>query len=717
MPLFTRFYFLFFLLLFSESCWANDLIVLKNNHKIQNISRYVDQLKSKQKDLDFSAVRTNKLFTAHKTDNIDFGLYNGKIWYQFSIHNETDEPHCIEINQGFIDKIEFFSPEADGSYSKVNTGDRYKTDSRPFHYRTYLFPIELKKGETKTYYFSIETVDPLQFSVYTGTLSQFLVRSQRQDFIYGIFYGIIAVMAIFNFFIFLSIRDRSYLYYILYSISMMIAFAYLNGYAQLFLWPDHPEINNITGVIMCLPAILALYFSRHFLLLRDHAPALDKTVGLLALGFALIAVLNISGVSEIIPALILIMTSISGLVLIGTAVYVYRKGYTPAKYFLAGWGLLLSGIILYTLKNLSLIPYNAWTDHTMQIGSAFEMIMFSLALAGKISYYKKEKTEAQSKLIEFLQEKKEFIKTQNIQLEAKVKERTSELESTNAELETTLLSLRRMQDQLIHAEKMSSLGQLTAGIAHEIQNPLNFVKNFSEMSLEIIEELKDVPEADREAILEGLKKNLDRIHYHGLRADSIVKNMLVHSRLYPSEREQIDLNKLAEQFLQVTYQNFKAKDLSFNCLIRFEFDPLLPPVEGVPQDIGRVLLNLYNNALYSCHEHAKNHNGNLPLYKPEIIVSTRFSNGNAILKIQDNGCGVAPSIRYKIFQPFFTTKPPGAGSGLGLFISYDVIRAHGGEIQLEDNDSKGATFSVLLPTLFRNKDTTSRELSGPIGME
>jgi signal transduction histidine kinase len=245
---------------------------------------------------------------------------------------------------------------------------------------------------------------------------------------------------------------------------------------------------------------------------------------------------------------------------------------------------------------------------------------------------------------------------------------------------------------------MASLGELTAGIAHEIQNPLNFVNNFSQVNKELIDEASqainkgNLKEADE--LLAAISNNEDKIIHHGQRADSIVKGMLMHSRDTKGEKEPGDLNALAEEYLRLSYQGHRARDKSFNASLSTTFDPTIEKVSIVSQDIARVLLNLYNNAFYAVSEKKKE---NPEGYEPTVSVSTNRVNGKVEIRIIDNGKGIPEKIKEKIFQPFFTTKPAGQGTGLGLSLSYDIVRAHGGEISVTNKDGQGTEFVVQLP--------------------
>ena len=266
------------------------------------------------------------------------------------------------------------------------------------------------------------------------------------------------------------------------------------------------------------------------------------------------------------------------------------------------------------------------------------------------------------------------------------------------EIEKAYKELKQTQTQLIQSEKMASLGELTAGIAHEIQNPLNFVNNFSEVSAELLEEMnEDLDKGDLEdarAISRDLKQNLEKINHHGKRADSIVKGMLQHSRSSDGKKEATDLNSLADEYLRLAYHGLRARDKGFNASMETDFDPALPKIEVVPQDMGRVLLNLLTNAFHAVSERKEKEPDG---YEPTVWVQTRKTNEGVEISVRDNGGGIPEEIRDKIFQPFFTTKPTGEGTGLGLSMSYDIVtKGHGGHLDIKSEKGQGATLIVSL---------------------
>jgi two-component system NtrC family sensor kinase len=283
--------------------------------------------------------------------------------------------------------------------------------------------------------------------------------------------------------------------------------------------------------------------------------------------------------------------------------------------------------------------------------------------------------------------------------------RNEQIDNQHKALEKAYADLKSTQTQLIQSEKMASLGELTAGIAHEIQNPLNFVNNFSEVNTELIEEAEQEIEKGNidevRIILNDIKNNEQKINHHGKRADAIVKGMLQHSRSSTGVKEPTDINALADEYLRLAYHGLRAKDKSFNADFKTDFDNSIGKINIIPQDIGRVLLNLINNAFYAVDERQKITKENLPTgqagYQPTVFLSSKKSGDKIILAVKDNGNGIPQNIVDKIFQPFFTTKPTGQGTGLGLSLSYDIVKAHGGEIKVETKEGEGSTFIIQLP--------------------
>lgn len=300
----------------------------------------------------------------------------------------------------------------------------------------------------------------------------------------------------------------------------------------------------------------------------------------------------------------------------------------------------------------------------------------------KLGRYEKEKKSLSVLLEETIEE---------------LQKKTFAVEQANIDLTRALMDLKAAQAQLIQSEKMASLGELTAGIAHEIQNPLNFVNNFSETAEDLLKEIEDCLQMGRvdEAgvIIEEVKQNLQKISHHGKRADSIVKGMLLHSRKSDGQKMPTDINALVDEYLRLAYHGLRAKDKGFNATLQTRYDERIGTIQIVPQDIGRVLLNLFNNAFYAVTERKKTAGKD---FEPTIQVMTRLDDNQVKIRVKDNGTGISSKAMEKIFQPFFTTKPAGSGTGLGLSLSYDIVKAHGGELKVKSIEGEETEFTIVL---------------------
>jgi two-component system, NtrC family, sensor kinase len=383
-----------------------------------------------------------------------------------------------------------------------------------------------------------------------------------------------------------------------------------------------------------------------------------------------------------------------------------KPEFESKKQVLHAW---LPIIVIESVKTLVqlIFPefYSKRADY-FEIGGVFAFIW---AIAMWINNVRQAKKVEKERLLAIERERELKIAAKlKAELEVQVNQRTAELQSQKEELQLALDNLKSAQDQLIHAEKMASLGELTAGIAHEIQNPLNFVNNFSEVSNELIAELveergKEPALRDEglvEELLKDIKDNLSKINFHGKRADGIVKGMLQHSRSSSGVKEPTDINELLDEYLRLAYHGLRAKDKSFNADFKANLEEGLPKINMISQDIGRVFLNLINNAFYAVNQkelEIRKSGDQKISFKPTVEVSSRKSGDKIVISVKDNGMGMSEATKQKIFQPFFTTKPTGQGTGLGMSLSYDIIKSHGGEINVNSEQGKGTEINIELP--------------------
>jgi two-component system, NtrC family, sensor kinase len=452
-------------------------------------------------------------------------------------------------------------------------------------------------------------------------------------------------------------------------------------------WINHPHLEGvisqmcIAGWIAFIPLLLNFLFNNriHWLsiVFLVYAVMMGCLVVLLSIDFPLLYITPIVSFLASICITAISWKKISGaqwIVVTGLLVTVLLVAlYVVAEYF-------------------NLIPYHSLfllLISSMLLSFPLSLLVYTAVrqrnLLEETRLKAKENVDLAQGKLKMEEENRRILAEQNIKLEGEVDKRTAELKESLENLKTT-------QAQLIQKEKMASLGELTAGIAHEIQNPLNFVNNFSEVSKELLSELSEEIERGNydevKAIAGDVVQNLDKIQHHGKRADGIVKGMLQHSRISAGQREPTDINALCDEYLRLAYHGLKAKEQSFEASLRFEPDNNLPEIYVVPQDMGRVLLNLINNAIQAVNGYAK---------QPLVTVSTRNLENAVEIMVADNGPGIPGAIRDKIFQPFFTTKPTGQGTGLGLSLSYDIVKAHGGELKVETKEGEGSQFIIQLP--------------------
>jgi two-component system, NtrC family, sensor kinase len=538
----------------------------------------------------------------------------------------------------------------------------------------------------------------------------------------GIMVGILLLATFYNLFIYYSTKDRVYLYFGLSLLfftldrhSEAIQPAYFYEYPLFFSFcQNFFFIFFFVFFIASIRLFLQPEIQRHrfnkFITYALGLTALSAISTLFIYNFPNNIVADKEFFSELVIRLTYLPLFIINILLV-------KEGHANAKFSLVATAPLFS---LWLISFINGTVYFFWEVSIMKsiMGyfSAIEgfcltwmVVVFSGALVSRYNQYRNRsitnaiEKEQREKEIEI--ERNKLIEQQKENLEIQVQERTAEL---NQSLET----LKATQTQLIQSEKLASLGELTAGIAHEIQNPLNFVNNFSELSVDLAHDLKEemskieIPEKDKEYInelLTDLGQNQEKINHHGKRASSIVKGMLEHSRASTGVKEMTDINALADEYLRLSYHGLRAKDKSFNADFKTDFDENLPKISIIQQDIGRVLLNLINNAFYAVNEKSKQNTEGVS-YNPTVSISTQTIDSQIVIKVKDNGLGMSESVRAKVFQPFFTTKPTGQGTGLGLSLAYDIVtKGHGGTLEVESNVGVGTEFTIQLPITFQDK--------------
>ena len=670
--------------IFSFQLCAQQPVIIGMRSGIINFSSQSEYFLDESASLgaqDIVSEKYKNKFHPHTKEFFNFGITSAVLWCRFIIDNIKDEEIYLYVSTSNLDTLELYRLQDSAAVLMGISSIYFPIEAKQIQSEGFYFKLGAEKG-TAAYLLKVVRFRDMQFSVNAGTLKQFKEYDSTFTMLNGIYFGFIILMVLYNLFLFISVREISYFYYVLYMLSMGLVNADINGDGFLYLWKHFPMMNYYDDALGNFAGMCALLFTVNFLHIKKFTPVLYKLFVLLFSLHVINIIIILAGYHNIGFICVEILSAVTIVLFMTTAVVILRKGYKPALFYVIAWGTLLTGVLVFLLKDLQLLPFNYFTVNSMQISSAAEALLLSLALADRVNSYKKEKEK--------------LILDQNVSLEIKVNERT-------AELSDALQNLRSTQAQLVQQEKLAALGQMTAGIAHEIQNPLNFVNNFSLLSSELIEEIKEAKtENEKTIILSDLKTNLEKINHHGKHADSIVKSMLEHSRAGNDSMQFTDINKLCEEYINLAFHGMRAKYQGFKCTVEKKLTDNLPQIKIIPQDFSRVLLNLFNNAFYAVHEKYKSETEKvINNYQPAVIISTRLEHLNQATRlavsVKDNGSGIPEHIRQKIFDPFFTTKPTGQGTGLGLSLSYDIIKAHGGEIKLESTAGAGTEFILSLP--------------------
>lgn len=659
--------------------------------------------------LDVTSPEMSQHFSPSEDEEPSFGFTSSAYWVKLTIKNPLDDPveWFLEIGYPLIDFIDLYIPDGYGAFVVKKTGDRLPFNTREISYRNVLFRLNENPDSQKTYYVRFETSSSMNFPLHFWLQDALLEKISVEQILFGVFYGAVLIMIIYNVFLFLGFRDRSYVYYVLFITSFGLLQLALNGLAFQYLWSNWSWWANVNVPFFIFASSITLsQLGRYALNTKENAPLWDKILkfeNILFIAGMLFSLLMPYAVSIRIGTASAII-AIVGLIII--SLICVKQRHRPAYYFTAAWSLFFFGVILFSLKTFGVLPSNFITNWSIQIGAFAMLVLLSLALGDRINTEKKEKYLAQKEVLKGQQQLVETLKESERILEQRVSERTAELEAQNISLNKKTKELQDSHAQLIQAEKMASLGELTAGIAHEIKNPLNYINNFAELSVGLVDDLKQDIEKIKDSmdsktvehvdeILKDLTYNAGEIKQSGSRADNIIQGMLLHSRGGDGERQDSDINVLLDQYLALAYHSMRAQHSTFEATMENDYDESIGKVSVVPQDLGRVFLNILNNACHAIFEKTKNSEVG---YSPTLSVSTKSLGNKIEIRIRDNGHGIPEEIKDKIFNPFFTTKPTGEGTGLGLSLSYDIIvKEHRGDIKVESEKGSFTEFIITLP--------------------
>lgn len=636
---------------------------------------------------------------------------NGKFVYlRLDLAQAPEEDQRLVISYPLLDTISLYAEDSAGVLRMLQqTGQAFPFDSRQTHATDFSFLLD---PDIQRYYLKIYSTKPIVVPLDIEDPSVYYERVSNTDFYFGLYGGLILVMILYNLSIFLVTRDVSYVYYVGYLLTLGLAQAALFGYTDRFLFADSPWINkNFPAFSGAMVGIASIFFIQNFLHLREKAPIFHRLLFSVVIADLLGVALMGLGYSAIAYNLINFTALIGSLMAIVVAIVLVRRGYKPAYFFLAAWTIFLLGVIIFALKDLAILPYTPLMRSSMLFGSAIEVVLLSIALADRINQLRMEKEASQEEALSMAKENERITKEQNINLEKRVAERTMELQEINEELRVTLENLKETQAQLVDAEKMASLGQLTAGIAHEINNPINFISSnigplqrdladlysliekFAGLqSLQENEEFKTalahMEELDYEFLKQELVELVEGINDGAKRTAEIVLGLRNFSRL---DEDDVKTASLAEGLNStlVLLRN-KTKDL---IKVECEYDDGVPEVECYPGKLNQAFMNILNNGVYAVNkkEYAA---GEEPTLK---VMVKKAGEEHVSVHLIDNGVGMDESTRKKIFDPFFTTKEVGEGTGLGMSIVFRIVEKHNGKLDIHSQLGKGSEFVITLP--------------------
>ncbi len=640
---------------------------------------------------------------------------NSAFWFRFKIKNETNLPSLIlKLANPALDSVDYYEQMGQDSFRAYHTGQSVPFAHREYLSSDYLFTVSLPPHTEKYVYLRIATGAELLTPLTIGSEASIFEKDKYKDIFWGIYIGIMLAMLLYNCFVYSTTSDDSYLYYIVYVLTVVVTQITISGYAFQLLWPNQLLVAKYSAIFNpVLAGIAAVGFIRNFLKTKSFLPKSDRVffvfVGLYLLGTVVGCFGNFTSGLHIID----MTAGVLSLYVLAVGFVISRKGYRPAVFFMISWLVFLVGVFIFVFKNLGILPYNVYTVYTMPVGSAMEVLLLSFALADRINLLKKEAAASQAKELLAVQENERIVQGQNVLLERMVNERTNELVLSNQSLNKALVELKEAELQLVESEKMASLGQLTAGIAHEINNPINFASsNIKPLARDVrmlldallvferimgedgttaerhnkAQQYKDeidfaYLEQEIEEMLAGIEKGVSR-------TAEVVKVLRLFSRLDEGDLKTVDINEGLNSTLAFVNERLGSGGDVINVNKEYVQLPLLDCYSG---KLNQVFLNVISNAIYAVKQKFGDSPGGL------ITVSTAFDNSNIVIRIADNGIGMDKATLKKIFEPFFTTRKLGEGTGLGLSIAFSTVKQHNGKIQVNSEAGTGTEVIIKLP--------------------
>lgn len=711
----NKYILLLFLVIFSLQNFAQEAspIVLVDKN-LSQLSGNVFYYKDPTGNQTINEVK-NQEFLPYNGEVVNMGVTNDIVWLKVDVKNLLDRPWLyFMVAQPNCSLVELYGFSNGQQSDHIKLGRFTIFTNRPILNPNYIFPVDIERKSIKQFYLKISSTNPIQVPMFIGQKFSVLEMAGFQSMVFGMYAGLVVIMIFYNLFIFFSVRDWSYIYYILFIFFVGLTQTMLKGYGFQYLWPNNLFMAKYDSIIIpVLSGVTTGLFVKQFLQLKKLKPFHNIRVNIFIAIYLIIGLVGVF-VNKLIGVQLLNTIAFvgSGYVLF-LGIVVMKKGLKQGKYFTLAFSVFLSAVILFVLCNINILPFNSFTSNILEMGSSIQILLLAFALADKINTYRNEQMNAKQEALRISEEHMGFIKNHNIILEKEVAKRTNDLELANDNLSALLDKLKSTQTKLVESEKMASLGQLTAGIAHEINNPINFVvSNVKPLELDVndlIEIIKRYeglnPNQNIEAQIKEINSFKNQIDFEYIKKEitdlllgikdganrtaEIVSNLKNFARVDQANVKLVNLNEGIESTLNLlknTYPN------------NFELNKLLddiPMVECMPGKINQVFMNIITNAIQSVTEKQKRTGE-----KAILTIKTIPEADVVKVSIKDNGTGIPNHVIEKIYEPFYTTKPVGKGTGLGMSIVKGIIDNHHGQIEINSKIGEGAEFIISLPIRF-----------------
>lgn len=691
------------ILLQATTAWCNnDRPVKVPNSADGYIGNEIGLFEDTTASMTVEEVLSTNAFVPSSSTVPNLGISSSTFWVSLTVQNASTEGHVLlQLDHAEVESIDLYAVTDDRADLLSSTGQLAPVSSRALAVPEFVFSVPINPGMQQRLLLRLTSSKQLQVPLKVYSTKEFVQASTLRNLYIGGYIGIMLALALYNLFVYFSTLDRTYIIYVGYIILVAATQLAFWGVGQFYIWSGSPWLTVKASIILTFAtALMASGFMRRFLNTAHRIPRLHAYNRYFYAAIAVVMVIYLFISPPIGYRAAQVVAGMFAYYLFISAWKVWRQGSRQGGFFLISWTAFLVGTMIFSLKDMGILPYNSITVFAMPIGSAFEGIMLSLALADRINVLRREKERSQAEALATSLENQRIVREQNMLLEVKVAERTHELKETNEHL-------KRTQTQLVNAEKMASLGQLTAGIAHEINNPINFItsnihplrRNIAEI-VEVMQEYRTLTPESATAKLPELKERERRlgiadsieelqdiigsIAEGSSRTAEIVRGLRNFSRLDEDDLKDSDLHEGLQNTLALLAPHLRDK-----VQVRCDFQTL-PLVECFPGKVNQVFMNVLTNAIQATM--ARTDGGT-----PEVSITTATVDDQVRISIHDNGIGMSDEVMAHMFDPFFTTKPVGKGTGLGLSISYAIVEQHGGHLSARNADEGGAEFLLELP--------------------